>query len=52
MKSNPMKAATVGKATSRISDVGKQLAATGINVAELTKNMNASLKALDLIKKQ
>ena len=52
MKTNPMKAVAAVKALTRITDVGKQLAATGVNVADIIKNIKASVKALDLIKKQ
>ena len=52
MATNPMKAAAAGKATTSLKEVGKLLETTGINVAALTTNIKASIKALNMIKSQ
>lgn len=52
LSSNPMKAAVAAKATASLKNIGEQLKITGVNVAELTTNVNAAIKALNLIKKQ
>ena len=52
MASNPMKAAQAGKASTSLKNIGTLLTTTGTNIAAITANVNASVKGLNLIKKQ